>query len=696
MRTLTGSFVLGLVAAFTIGFTVPTTAQVGFSFGSGDPSGGLSIGVGGGPGVYRPGQQKLHGVTPGGLGKTTTLPKTAPLAPHGLVTNQKLTPHPTTGNGVPPPGANAQGKKIETSGTKDRTVTTGAPKDDSKPKSDAIAPSPSPSPVGAEKLESKKLEKPIPTPSDTPPLASKPKDDSVKHADKPTDAPNADDGSPPVVVIPLPAPNGAPPVGSPPPDAGGPPPQPKVPDTQKAVYSPPAFPQIDKLEDCDDCRELWESILHYEAIIEEDTDQLADREKQLQDVIAERDRIQADLVKAKTAADRTYDARMIEIDDESIKVRTEQNADLQNLIDEETSILEDRIAQYEECYDRYCAPPPPVVEVSPSPLPTTVSAPPLPPPTPTPTPTGVAHSPPPQELHAICGPDITELVFNALRDMRNEFMNNPDKQTAACHALLDPMTAPTAWDIYPLSPGSAPLSGTHYSPANDDWRSTDPPPAPPSISTNDTPEQAKAKQDDYEKALQNHDAAIKRSIKKPWFTQYSKVCAVPREVCGATVEFLGTCQHAQVVNYVQWGMMMSLCGTGYPTIGKLAHAIWNHMQYNDQAPTDQQENMVDAGEGLADAISHDPYSAGLFNTRVDDARRKLQEADQKKSHPEQACELKCELTAQQEAQLNESPFAYHWAGLQHSVPSSNRDDLKGEGKKLLDKALDDAKAKTGR
>lgn len=678
MTTARRSFLFGLAAAVAAGIAFPASAQIGLNFGSDNPAGGLSIGVGGGSGVYHPGQQKLHGVTPGGLGKATTLPKTAPLAPHGPMTNPKLGSHPNVGNGVPPHGAETQIKKIETGKGPDHPIATGAPKGDVKPKSDAIAPTPSP--TGTEKIESKKVVPPSPTPTETPKLV-----------DKPIDLPPID-APPPVVVIPAPIPVVATPPGSPPSD-GGPPPQPKVPDTQKAVYSPPTFPQIDKLEDCDDCRELWDSILHYEQIIEEDTQRLAEQQKQVQDLVAERDKLKADLVKASTAADRTYDQRMIAIDDNSIQVRTEQNADLQKLIDEEARILDDRIAQYEACYDRYCAKPPPVVEVSPSPPPTTVSSEPTPPPTPTPTPTNVAHSPPPEQPEAICGPDITELVFNTLRDMRDEYMNNPDKQSAACHALLDPKTAPSAWDIGPLSPLSAPSSGTQYNPATDDWRPTDPPPSPPSISTDDTPEQAKAKQDSYENDLKNYNA----QISKPWFTKYSSACAVPRQVCGATVEFLGTCQHTQVVNYVQWGMMMSLCGTGYPTLGKLAHAIWNHMQYNDQAPTDQQNNMVEAGEDLADMIYHDPQNmAGVFNPRMDDIRKKLQEADAKKSHPEQACALKCKLTPEQQAQLNETPFGYNWAGLKYSVDSSTARELGGKAKDLIDKATQDAKAKIGR
>ena len=314
---------------------------------------------------------------------------------------------------------------------------------------------------------------------------------------------------------------------------------------------------------------------------------------------------------------------------------------MQKLIDEETRILDDRIAQYEACADRYCAKP--VVDENP---PTTVTKEPPPPPLSTPTPTNVAHSPPPQEPEAICGPDITEFVLSVLRDMRNDYQNNPDKQSAACHALLDPASAASAWDIIGLDPSSAPNEGTKYSPENDDWRPPEAP-TPPQLSTDDTPEQAQDKQDAYQKELEDY----KGKIKKPWFTGYSKLCATPRETCGATVEFLGTCQHAQVVNYVQWGMMMSLCGPGYPTIGKLAHAIWNHVQYHDGAPTEQQNNMADVGGELNDMIYHDPQNMqGVYNPRLDDIRKKLQDADVKLSHPEQACAkaLKCVLTPDQQ------------------------------------------------
>ena len=121
------------------------------------------------------------------------------------------------------------------------------------------------------------------------------------------------------------------------------------------------------------------------------------------------------------------------------------------------------------------------------------------------------------------------------------------------------------------------------------------------------------------------------------------------------------------------------------------------MQYDGKAPSDEQNNMAEAGEAMNDVIYHDPQNmAGVFNPRLDDIRRKLQENDRKTSHPEQACELKCQLTPDENARLFENPFGYHWAGLQHTAATSSFDDLKREGKKLLDRLFDEAKTKIGR
>lgn len=65
-------------------------------------------------------------------------------------------------------------------------------------------------------------------------------------------------------------------------------------------------------------------------------------------------------------------------------------------------------------------------------------------------------------------------------------------------------------------------------------------------------------------------------------------CAVPRWPCGATVQFLGVCLDAQIVNYVAWGAMNQLCDN--QGIGMLAHLA--------------RDRMVNIFRGIKEAISN--------------------------------------------------------------------------------------------
>ena len=107
--------------------------------------------------------------------------------------------------------------------------------------------------------------------------------------------------------------------------------------------------------------------------------------------------------------------------------------------------------------------------------------------------------------------------------------------------------------------------------------------------------------------------------------------------------------------------------------------------------------MADVGEELNDVIYHDPQNmAGVFNPRLDDIRKKLKDADAKTSHPEQACALKCKLDAEQQARLDGDAFYYNWLGLRYATDGSTLRELGDKAKPLIDKALQDAKAKLGR
>lgn len=415
------------------------------------------------------------------------------------------------------------------------------------------------------------------------------------------------------------------------------------------VFTPPVFPAVTQVNDCNDCKELWESILEYQRIITEDTKKLAQRRAEAAAKKAELARLEASARAAKNAIRKDYFEEMISITKASIESLEQQNVELQNLIDEEWKILKDRIAQYEACVDRLCRKEVAVVPV-PDPPPPLAPPPAPPPPASVPERPSIPVSvpeerrvrmPPPDQAIKICGPDITEQVLKVLAKIRSDYQNNPDMQTEACRNLLDPGTAESAWDIHQLSPATAPAPGANYDPSTDEF--VDPP-------------------------IPGSKLPPLRS--KPWFTKSSHLCAIPRPVCGASVQFMGTCQHAQVVNYVQWGFMTKLCGGLYPVLGSMAHAAYNIRRYGLNAPSGSQDNMVAAGEEIAEAWegywqriegTQSASRGELFDSDLSRIRKRVQEREQESPNSFQDCQLKCT------AKPHESEFTYFWSGLLHSL-----------------------------
>ncbi|MEQ9811173.1 MAG: hypothetical protein RLO50_00210 [Azospirillaceae bacterium] len=138
-----------------------------------------------------------------------------------------------------------------------------------------------------------------------------------------------------------------------------------------------------------------------------------------------------------------------------------------------------------------------------------------PPSTPASTP---ASTPPPGAM--ICGPDVTANVEAVLDQMTRDFRSwSASERLRRCTALYAPTSYEIAWDILQMSPRVTPL--------NDDPT---------------TPED--------------------ESTWPAWFERISPNCAIPRFPCGPTVTFHGMCVHAQILNYMQWGLMNRLCGGG--------------------------------------------------------------------------------------------------------------------------------------
>jgi hypothetical protein len=120
---------------------------------------------------------------------------------------------------------------------------------------------------------------------------------------------------------------------------------------------------------------------------------------------------------------------------------------------------------------------------------------------PAPPPPASQPRPKPLESANICGPDVTGYVLDILAYMRRVWWSwDEATQQKRCSQIVSIRTALGAWDMAPFSPTS----------------------------------------------YQSLQVA-------------PEYCGVPEWPCGATVEFMGYCVPAQVVNYVQWGAMTRLC-----------------------------------------------------------------------------------------------------------------------------------------
>lgn len=230
--------------------------------------------------------------------------------------------------------------------------------------------------------------------------------------------------------------------------------------------------------------------------------------------------------------------------------------------------------------------------------------------------------------NSVCGPDITDKVLAVLRKMKADFDANPAKQGEACRNLVNPLEAEDAWDINGLDPSLSPQSeDDKYDPVKDRWK---------------------------------YHAG-------PWFTLASKICARPRPQCAASVEFLGTCQHAQIVNYTQWGLMTRLCGALTSLTGDMARGARNTFSVvMGSQEVFAQNTMVEFGSDYADLIAKKGYTDDDVNEIAKKVRKRSNnEIDPR---PEQACKLHCEMSAADKSTFDKQVFGYKWLG----IPGHNK------------------------
>jgi len=200
---------------------------------------------------------------------------------------------------------------------------------------------------------------------------------------------------------------------------------------------------------------------------------------------------------------------------------------------------------------------------------TAVTPPPQQPPT--------AMTPPPAPGEAICGPIVTDKVFATLAKMTRDFNAKPGAKVGACHNLYGLTTYEDSWDILGLDPGTSPGASEEPGLRGD-----------PDRTRRNGPPQATWNKDKGE--WRRTDGGTFN----PWLTGASKYCAIPRpdDACAATVQFMGTCQHAQVVNYVMWGRVNKLCS--FP-LSKARAAVGARSFFGDSEMSQRQLDMTNIG-----------------------------------------------------------------------------------------------------
>ncbi|MBV9214541.1 MAG: hypothetical protein JO053_00040 [Acidobacteria bacterium] len=143
----------------------------------------------------------------------------------------------------------------------------------------------------------------------------------------------------------------------------------------------------------------------------------------------------------------------------------------------------------------------------------------------------------------ICGPDVTDQTLDVLRRIATDFLSATEaEQSAACDQSVSFSDGVTlkGFLLFPII-GQVPLVGIDKGnmKANYAW--------------------------DIIELFQHSGTFPKDGDKEGrpsfWEDLTDSSCCTPRYPCGKSVEFFGTCQDQQVVNYVMWGVMKNVCAS---------------------------------------------------------------------------------------------------------------------------------------
>ena len=237
----------------------------------------------------------------------------------------------------------------------------------------------------------------------------------------------------------------------------------------------------------------------------------------------------------------------------------------------------------------------------------------------------------------ICGPDVTNKVLDTLQRMQERYDSwSSEEREEKCNLLTDPTPSLVwdwppitfdsigAWDIGPLSPAAANTGG---------------------------------------------------------FKNFARACAKPDWPCNITVEFIEECVHFQVLNYIQWGAMSSLCTKDFPqhqTKANNAHALYGGLKWAgglSDANLQGQVVMSLLGRQLMASLNTWNTHPEFYNHDKDEWRKRTKErlkerlkdilddpefSDWKDNRPELICLLECELSEGEKNFWEDWEWEYQW------------------------------------
>lgn len=231
----------------------------------------------------------------------------------------------------------------------------------------------------------------------------------------------------------------------------------------------------------------------------------------------------------------------------------------------------------------------------------------------------------PKEGEKVCGPDVTDYVLQVLKLMEDHY-NQWDYGTKVkqCLVLYSPIHFRAAWDMQLFAPSDGEDFMPHIF---------------------------------FQRAAPDY-------------------CAVPRWPCGPTVKFLGYCVSAQVVNYVQWGLMNHLCDN--QGVGMLSHLLRSGVGTDYTG----QEAMAAIGQAFGSTDRDMGYRKALMKRYLDYKVRNNQNGWYAMEGTQ--CAMTCdEVATGAKAWLDNAGWGYQWGpGSGDSVRTLRQERQQEELKQL--------------